>query len=96
MRMFGGLLIVMLFLSAQDLVAQKTAEDYFKRGNESVTAKDYSAAITDFSIAISIDPKYIAAYRSRGLARALNKNFAGAIIDLTKVIEFNPNDATAY
>ena len=44
----------------------------------------------------SIDPKYFAAYTSRGVAKECKGDHDGAIADYTRTIELNPKDAAAY
>eukprot|EP00975_Prorocentrum_lima_P002153 467294-Prorocentrum_lima.AAC.1 len=54
---------------------------YFNQGAES-----------DCSEAIERNPFVVSAYQVRGLARIQQNNFAGAIEDYTKALEFDPEN----
>jgi tetratricopeptide (TPR) repeat protein len=73
-----------------------TAEEYFYRGFDKNSRKDYYGAISDYTKAIELNPNFVNAYYNRGNAKGnLNDNH-GAISDFTKAIELNPNFVTAY
>jgi tetratricopeptide (TPR) repeat protein len=75
-------------------------QDYFMgyvaRGNSWVTNKEFDKAITDYTIAIELNPYYSASYYARGYSWAYKGEDDNAIVDYTKVIELKPNDAVAY
>lgn len=54
---------------------------------------DYSAAIDDLNIAISIDSNFTEAYILRGLFRKILKDYKSALEDLNKALKLDPNDA---
>ncbi len=66
-------------------------------GNLSGERREYQWAVDRFSRAIEIDPKYVAAYYSRGVLywREL-ENWHRAINDLTRVIELAPHWTEAW
>ena len=74
----------------------KSAEDYFKRGNDKFAQGDLDGAIADFTEAIRLKPKYALAYNNRGYAKCLKEDFDGAIVDLNEAIRLNPKYAQAY
>jgi tetratricopeptide (TPR) repeat protein len=57
---------------------------------------EYKAAISYFDKAIKLDPKNIAAYHERGLAKARLQRFEAAITDYDKAIEIDPQAAVIY
>ncbi len=59
-------------------------------------ASHIDKAITNYSKAIKIDPKYDKAFGNRGLAYHRQGNYEEAISDYSKVLEINPKDAKAY
>jgi tetratricopeptide (TPR) repeat protein len=74
----------------------QTAESYVESGQTKMRSRDISGSLTDFSTAISLNPKFELAYVSRGLCRMAQGNWAKAIPDCDKAIELNPNQAVAY
>ncbi len=66
-------------------------------GNISGERREYQWAVDRFSRAIEIDPKFVAAYYSRGVLywREL-ENWHRAISDLTRVIELAPHWTEAW
>ncbi len=69
---------------------------YYHRGVERQNVGNYSGAISDYSKAIEINPRYGDAYYNRGLAKRQLRDYSGAIADYNKAIEINPRDAEAY
>ena len=53
-------------------------------------------AIADFTKAIVIDPDYVSAYISRGIAYLDQNKLGLAIADFTKAIEIDPGNKLAY
>lgn len=90
------LTVTFILLAATSLAYAQTADDLLSRGIAKNQAGDVAGAIADFSQAIEMDPKNVAAYVERGLARRNRKEFEGAITDHSRVIELVPNFATAY
>ena len=69
---------------------------YYNRGISKYNAKDYEGAMSDYTKAIEINPKYADAYYNRGISKYDLENYQGAISDYTKAIEINPKYADAY
>ncbi|MBS1489644.1 MAG: tetratricopeptide repeat protein [Bacteroidetes bacterium] len=59
-------------------------------------AKEYAGAITDFTKAIQLDPKFVLAFAYRGHAQEKMENYAAAIADFTQALELNPSLDAAY
>ena len=57
---------------------------------------DYYGAISDYSLAIEMNPTDPFVFLNRGSSKSLLKDYKGAIIDFNKAIELNPNYALAY
>jgi tetratricopeptide (TPR) repeat protein len=57
---------------------------------------DFDAAIADFSLAIGLDAKMIAAYIDRGAAYVGKSDWDLAIADFTSAIALDPNQYAAY
>lgn len=68
------------------------AKKYFDSGCDEVSKKVYAAAVTDFSVAIELDPYFVQAYENRGVARFYLQDYKGAIDDYDKALQINPTD----
>ncbi len=75
--------------------AKNDAEAYYKSGNENYKKGDYDKAISDFTEAIRLKPKFAEAYNDRGAAYP-RKSADKAISDFTEALRLNPNYALAY
>src|SRR5437773_3581026 len=71
---------------------------YAAKGEDKKSESDFEGAITDYTRALELYPKYTEAYRERGVAKASKKepDLQGAIADLDRAIELDPDDAVAY
>ena len=75
------------------------AQSYLRRGVMAQMENNVDDAITYYSEVISLHPDtstLIIAYQGRGFAYFLKREFNSAIWDLTKVIEYNSNNALDY
>ncbi|MDR1811621.1 MAG: tetratricopeptide repeat protein, partial [Candidatus Fibromonas sp.] len=72
------------------------AEAYYKRGVEYYEKKDYDKAISEFTEAIRLNPKYAEAYYIRGRMYILKEDYDIAISDLNEAIRLKRNYAEAY
>ena len=68
---------------------------YYNRGNAKSDLKDYYGAISDFTKAIEINPKYYQAYGNRGIAKSNIGDLEGACSDWRKTDSLFPNTPAA-
>ncbi len=83
----------------KDVIEQKikreTAIHLFK-GTSYANKGQFDQAISDYTNAIEINPKYAEAYYARGIVYYDQGEYDQAISDFTKAIEINPKFAEAY
>ncbi len=72
------------------------AVEAWKQGNALENQGDHAGAIAAYTKAISIRPRYAAAFHNRGLARFRDKDFANAASDFSQAIDILPKNAKAY
>ena len=73
------------------------AVEYYLMGNQCVVkAKDYSAAIANFSKAIELDPYYVDAWIRRGITKMDNDDLDGADDDLSQAIKLSDRNFKAF
>ena len=76
-------------------IKSKTAIHLYK-GVTYVHKRQYDEAISDYTKAIEINPRFAMAYRTRGTAYFRKRQYDEAISDYTKAIEINPRYVDAY
>jgi tetratricopeptide (TPR) repeat protein len=76
-------------------LAPKNAQPYFYRGVFYGQA-DGEAALRDFDMALSIDPKLVPALRQRAIIHLGQKNLDGAIADFSEAVRLQPNTASLW
>lgn len=69
---------------------------YLNRGIAKRNLKDYEGALSDFSMAIELDPQYSKGYFQRGLTKSQLNDYKNAIPDYSRAIEIDSNDARVY
>jgi len=84
-----------LFLAVSSVHAE-TVEEYFNRGLASYSQGDLSQAISNYTEAIGVNPRYAGAYHNRGIIYFQQRNFIQAISDFNKAIEIDPKNALFY
>ena len=72
------------------------ADAYYARGNAFYGKGKWDNAITDYTVAIRIDPKYTWAYYGRGVAHFAKGEMDLAIADHSEAIRLDPQFAWAY
>lgn len=90
-----SVLLLIVFVPPGAL-CQTKAQEYYNRGGDHVKAGLYDEAITDYSKAIELDPRYAEAYSNRGFVYGRKGQFDAAIADYNKAIELNPKIAEVY
>ncbi|MDC3348578.1 hypothetical protein OAV51_00475 [Flavobacteriaceae bacterium] len=76
-----------------DNITQKklsTFEEYFYRGNDNINNENYSKAIVDYDEAIKLRKDYVAFF-NRGMSKWYLDDIPGALSDLYKSLELQPN-----
>ena len=74
----------------------RDAEAYYNRGNVYDEKSQLDQAISDFTKALEINPRYAEAYNNRGLAYDEKGQLDQAFSDFNKALEINPRYAVAY
>jgi tetratricopeptide (TPR) repeat protein len=82
--------------TVETYIAQGSAADYLKRGNERLNEGDNQGAIADFTQALRLNPNDIDIYYSRGLAYLYLGNCQEAMADFNQTLSLNPEYAEAY
>ena len=83
----------------KDVIEQKIKREtavYLFKGTSYYNKDQYGQAISDYTKAIEINPRYAVAYSNRGRAYDKKGQYDQAIKDFTKAIEVNPRFAGAY
>ncbi len=90
--------ILGLMLANNAAFADTNAKSLYSSGEAKFKAKDYSGAITDFTKALDLNPKYAEAFLNRGFAKRSAGDIEGAKVDFKSSIEVDPTpkDAAAY
>jgi tetratricopeptide (TPR) repeat protein/S1-C subfamily serine protease len=85
-------------IALYDLMIRRQPEPYIynHRGNAKADLGDKPAAILDYNLAISIDPKFAGSYNNRGNAKADLGNKPAAILDYNLAIAIYPEYVMAY
>jgi tetratricopeptide (TPR) repeat protein len=71
------------------------AEQLRQSGMKKDDAGDRAGAIADYTRAIELDPRNVAAYTNRGMAREFSRDFDGARSDYARIMELDPADRNA-
>tara|TARA_Y100001968_G_C19271517_1_gene674497 strand:- start:224 stop:826 length:603 start_codon:yes stop_codon:yes gene_type:complete len=86
-----------MILSVPEKAQAESADFYYNKGMlKHYLEEDYSGAISDYTKAIEINPRYAKAYLNRGSAKSGLTDYSGAISDYSKAIEINPRYPNAY
>ena len=74
----------------------ESAEFYNESGFKKIENGDFDGAISDFTKALKLNPKYADGYYYRGLSQGRLGNYQEAIDDYTKAIELHPKVIAPY
>ena len=69
---------------------------YIDRGKAKADKGEYFEAISDYDMAISLNPDFASAYHYRGKAKAKLGRHIDAIVDYDTAISLKPDDSSAY
>ena len=87
---FATLLWVLAAQQGQKDARERAVKLVMEGNRLSTKADQWEEAITLYTRAIKLDPKYATAYNNRGLVRHKTGDYLGAIEDFTKAIELDP------
>ena len=76
--------------------AQTNAAFFFEAARTSFDAENYTAAVTNFTRVVELNPRYADAYCYRGMSRWWLRDYSGAVADYDKAIALNPNCGGYY
>jgi tetratricopeptide (TPR) repeat protein len=76
--------------------SKNSAADWFKSATTKCERGDFQEALTDYTKAMDLDPKYTDACYGRGLAKSSLQDYQGAVADFTKAIDLNPDHSDAF
>ena len=76
--------------------ANATARERYTRGIDLAKNDNLEGAVSDFSEAIRLDPKFTDAYVQRGQAMFKNGNAERAIADFSQALQIDPRNAPAF
>ena len=82
--------------SSEPIQKAQDAQYFYQLGIKQSKAKQYQEAITEYSKAISLEPKFIDAYLKRSEMRYKLGDHQGVLDDCYWVIKINPSLAKAY
>src|SRR5712671_6473 len=83
------LVITLACLGGATGFAQTNAESFFYAGWSAFSAKNYNAALTNFTKSIELEPRNADTYNGRGRTKWWLQDYSGAIADYDKAICVN-------
>jgi hypothetical protein len=84
-------------IQSRHTIADKTLVMIFtSRGTAYVFKRDFSGAISDFTEAIRLNPRFSFAFYGRGMAYSFIKEYGLSIADFDEAVRLNPRDAMAF
>ena len=83
-------------LNGWSMTTEDRATTHFNRARAYYDGEQFSAAITDYSEAIRLDPGRATAWYSRGAVYSAMKIYTQAIANYDEAIRLNPSYANAY
>lgn len=91
-----AILILIFLLFTSDGFSQYKAADYFRAALVATKKKKYDQAVLLCDAAINLNNTYESAYFHRGYNKFLMKDYSGALIDFSIVIDLNAANLDAY
>ena len=90
-KLIYAVICSVIFISVVNCYGAKgKAEEFFEQGKKDSSVENADSAISNYSKAIKINPKFVKAYNNRGIAYTWKKQFDLAIADFNKAIELDP------
>lgn len=91
---------LVLFCIALSVVSlaliRKGPRDYYQRGNEKKGKGDFAGAISDYTHAVALDPRFASAYNNRGNIKKALGDYRGAVADYNRAIDADPKHCLSY
>ena len=84
------------YINSGRLQGAALAQRYWERGHQYGKLGHYDKAILDYSSAIKLNPRLIAAYIDRAVGYARLEKYNQAYADLDKALQIEPNNQRAY
>ena len=96
-KLIYAVICSVIFISVVNCYGAKgKAEEFFEQGKKDSSVENADSAISNYSKAIKINPKFVKAYNNRGIAYTWKKQYDLAIADFNKAIELDPKNGKAY
>jgi tetratricopeptide (TPR) repeat protein len=96
-KLIYAVICLVIFISAVNCYgAKETAEEFFEQGKKDSSVEKADGAISNYSKAIKINPRFAKAYNNRGIAYIWKKQYDLAVADFNKAIELDPKNGKAY
>jgi tetratricopeptide (TPR) repeat protein len=95
MRKFSILILACIIFSPNSF-SQRNASDYLKAALVATKNKSYSQAVLLCDAAINLNNTFETAYFHRGYNKLLMKDYSGALIDFSIVIDLNTENLDAF
>lgn len=94
MKRYIYVFIILIFaLSlAFTLIKPFVADVYFKYGKDALSKGEFDIALSNFNMAIRINPKESSYYKNRAQCYAEMNNLSSSFLDLITGLSINPND----
>jgi tetratricopeptide (TPR) repeat protein len=89
-------LIALTFLNVGPVLGQTSAQEFNRQGIALGRVGKFEEAVSLFTKAIALDPKYDEAYYNRGKAKLNLEQYRAAIKDFDTAIKLRPKYADAY
>jgi tetratricopeptide (TPR) repeat protein len=99
-RWIGTVLMISIPISfscaSNHRMQSKQAEAYFDLGTKHLQQGEYDQAISGYTKALELNPRFTEAYLNRGIAYRNKGQHDQAVSDYDKVLQIDPKDARAY
>ena len=90
------LTFLLVLTAGASLCHAESYEEYFGQGNKAYAQKNYNQAISNYTLAIGLNPSKYEVYFNRGNAYLENDKLGQAIQDYSNTININPQFFSAY
>ncbi len=80
----------------QTIIAYYNRGNYYQKLGDEGEAENYKKAINDYTEAIKLNPKDVAAFSNRGITKGKTGDTKGALADFNKVVEIDSTFANVY